>query len=448
MAQMTLIGRALERYREIYGVPPSMAYRAPARINILGEHVDYVRYLPTASLPFGSKEHEMIMLFSPTDDGRVRGASMNPSFSPFEFSLDEDLIRGESWEQSIFNRPAPAPHWSNYCKGAVFFAGWKFAAPVSRGFQFLVASTIPANSGASSSSALVTLTGAAIRRVNRIEIEMSDLAIESSQAEWYLGTRGGALDHTAICLAREGSLVYISHADQQAKLIPLDAADLRWATFFTTPAAKGSEVMLAYNERAAVSRILIPALIQQAGWASDEIPEKLNQLPVMMTLAEFERLAPADFAECKRAFPALVRERFLTPLKIRDRARHHFSESLRVDAAVRLATEAGAGGQSLAQGMGRLINESHASLRDLYDVSTPEVESLIEILRRAPDVYGARLMGGGFGGNILALTSAKNFLALIDLVQTQYYSPRGRSGAQEGSIMISTPGDGLRRIDL
>ena len=93
--------------------------------------------------------------------------------------------------------------------------------------------------------------------------------------------------------------------------------------------------------------------------------------------------------------------------------------------------------------IGDALNQSHASLRDHYDVSTPEVESLIEIITGDPHVYGARLMGGGFGGNVLALTTAENMQALIDRAQNEFYAPRGRDGLGEGSVMVSTPGNGL-----
>ncbi len=189
----------LRRFRELYGDGEVNVLRAPARINILGEHVDYVSYLPTASLPFGSHEHAMLMLFRGADDGVVRGASTIERFRPFSFALGEEAIEGQSkqsWEPYVFNRSLPAPHWSNYVKGAVRFAQWKFGAGAGRGFSFLIDSTIPPNSGASSSSALVVLAGAAIRLANRIDYRPCDLAMDSSQAEWYLGTRGGALDHT------------------------------------------------------------------------------------------------------------------------------------------------------------------------------------------------------------------------------------------------------------
>ncbi|MEK7831268.1 MAG: hypothetical protein AAB401_09305, partial [Acidobacteriota bacterium] len=93
--------------------------------------------------------------------------------------------------------------------------------------------------------------------------------------------------------------------------------------------------------------------------------------------------------------------------------------------------------------LGKLINQTHASLRDLYDVSTQQVEQLIELLRADSRGYGARLMGGGFGGNVLALTTADHVSALVDRVQHEFYAPQNRDSASEGAVMISTPGDGL-----
>src|ERR1051326_8402133 len=113
------IEQLLRRFRQLYGDGGVTVLRAPARINILGEHVDYVSYLPTASLPFGSREHEMLMLFRPADSGEVRGASVNERFAPFSFALNENKILSraeQSWEEFVFNRPVPAPHWSNYVK--------------------------------------------------------------------------------------------------------------------------------------------------------------------------------------------------------------------------------------------------------------------------------------------------------------------------------------------
>lgn len=432
----------LRRFRQLYGEGGANVLRAPARINILGEHVDYVSYLATASLAFGSHEHAMAMVFRPTGDGKIRGASTNGRFQSFDFSIGEMETPSrdeQDWEAFVFNCPTPAPHWSNYVKGAVSFAEWKFGASVKHGFEFLIDSTIPSASGASSSSALVVLAGAAIRLANAIEYENGELAIDSSQAEWFLGTRGGALDHTAICLAKPGQAVHIFHSEKSAELLPLPEGNFRWLTFFSHPADKGREVMLEYNERAAVSRLLIPAFLDGGN--------SIETLPEAVTLAEIAKFHPAVFADCERTFPALVSERSALSLKLRNRARHHSGEVERVAFAVKLLRRS-PDSRTLLAAIGRLINQSHESLRDLYEVSTPEVESLIEAIRADELVYGARLMGGGFGGNVLALTTTENVNALIKRVQREYYTPRNRDCLAEASVMISTPGQGISILNL
>lgn len=439
------LAEARRRFQSLYGEGDIRILRAPARINIIGEHVDYVSYLPTASLPFGSREHEMLILFRPTDDRVVQGASRHEIYAPFEFALSDEFA-GDDWTSLVFNRPAPEPHWSNYTRGAVFFAQWKHGGKVARGMQFLIDSTIPPGGGSSSSSAIVVLAGAAIREVNRIEYTAQDLAWESSQAEWYLGTRGGALDHTAICLSRQGHAVLMNHHTRTNELIPLPAVSYRWVTFFSHKADKGREVMLEYNERAAVSRLLIPGLLREMP-ADRPIAERIDRLPESMTLEDFSHRFPAIFQECVASFPALARERLGVPLKIRDRARHHLGEARRVEQAVRLLhrAQANAIDETMRQ-IGRLLDETHQSMRDLYDLSNAEVDALVEAVSDDPNVYGRRLMGGGFGGNVLALCREDAVQGLIDRVQRGYYDPRGRIASDEGSIMISTPGEGLSHV--
>ncbi|MGH9803489.1 MAG: hypothetical protein ACRD82_24275, partial [Blastocatellia bacterium] len=450
------------------------------------------------------------MIFRLTGDGKVRGASMNERFEQFEFSFNEtqilgtqrlrpaepsgnadweskeraaesrsleglrtrkeltaesrslEALRTQSWEDFVFNRPVPAPHWSNYVKGAVSFAQWKFATSIKNGFDFLIDSTIPAASGASSSSALVVLAGAAIRRANQINFELSEMAQDSSQAEWFLGTRGGSLDQTAICLAKRHQAVHLSYADNRAEAVPLHAERFRWLTFFAHAADKGREVMLEYNQRAAVSRVIIPALIrdwerrspqQFLDWkyaitllrdgtlkTADTLNDLLNRLPETMSPDEFNLIHPRAFQDCEAAFPDLVAERHNHPLKIRSRALHHLGEIWRVNNAVSILRSVQENEEGAMRHLGELINQTHASLRDLYDVSTPQVEQLIEIVRTDNQVYGARLMGGGFGGNVLALTTAENVSRLVDRVQQEFYSPQNRDAASERSVMISTPG--------
>ena len=477
------LGTLCASFLEAYGDGPALLLRAPARINILGEHVDYVSYLPTYSLPFGSREHDMLMLYRPSGTGRVRGASRHGEFPPFDFSLEEGPPPGDGgsyeaeWLSYVFKGETPAPHWANYVKGACFYARTKFGARAARGFDFVVDSNIPPKGGASSSSALAVLAGAAIREVNGVPYEPGELAMDSSKAEWFVGTRGGSMDHLTICLARRSHAVRISYREGTTRAVRLPPGRLRWVTFFSHPADKGREIMLEYNERAAVSRLLIPAIIEgwgqtdpprRAAWvsaveallsgaegAADDAESLLGQLPETITLEQVERDYKHAYSECVDAFPALVAGRHGRPLRVRAYALHHLGEVRRVSAAERLldaAPDAGApttrdGGQAVSR-LGELLDESHASLRDLYGVSTPEVERLVGVIRSDPGVLGARLMGGGFGGNVLALTTEENLSALTRRVQAEFYAPAGRDGAREGSVMISTPGDGLMRLGL
>ena len=116
------------RFLELYGDGPVSVLHAPARINILGEHIDYVSYLPTASLPFGSRESDMLMLFRASEEGRIRGASTLEEYPPFTVALaDGPIARGSSdvegdWLSYLYEHPAPAPHWRNYVAGPAYFA--------------------------------------------------------------------------------------------------------------------------------------------------------------------------------------------------------------------------------------------------------------------------------------------------------------------------------------
>lgn len=477
--QCARLNALCDLFLKLYGDGSVSLLRAPARINVLGEHIDYVSYIPTASLTFGSREHDMLMLYRAADTQRVRGASCSPNYAPVFFDLMEGPSPPETgdieadWLSYLYKTGTPEPQWHNYVRGAVNFARVKFGKRISAGFDFAVDSTIPAGGGASSSSALVVLAGAAIREVNNISFKPEELARESAKAEWYIGTRGGSMDHTTICLAQTSSAVLISYGADQTRRVSLPGHPFQWITCFSKPADKGREVMVEYNERAAVSRLLIPAVITRlqtkepdryrewyetveafsAGSLADlnRLEVMLSSLPDTLSFDTFKNDYPDTFSEFERSFPALLSEPNRWPLQLRTRAVHHLSEVKRVARATgildSLQRDSTAEEQlSAMREIGLLLNESHQSLRDLYGVSTSEVESLVQIIRSDPNVLGARLMGGGFGGNVLALTTEEYSQELIQLVQSKYYEPQKRDGVREGSVMISTPGTGLANL--
>ncbi len=475
------LNKLLHRFSTLYGDGEVSLLRAPARINILGEHVDYVSYLPTASLTFGSREHDALMLYRASPTSKVRGSSTDPRFNSADFSLNKVTLPSLAkdaetpWLDYLFQHGTPEPHWLNYVKGGVYFARGKFEQRIVNGFDFVIDSTIPAGGGASSSSAVVVLGGAAIRNVNHIPSTPGELANDSALSEWFVGTRGGSMDHRTICLAQPAHGVLINYGTGETNLTALPEEPFQWITFFSKPADKGREIMIEYNERAAVSRVLIPAVIekwqqtnpeQYAAWnqalasltrgstAMLETTEAmLSQLPETINLDVLSRDYPGAYSELQHSFPALVNEKSRWPLSLKSRAFHHLGEVKRVAQAAKtlnsLSKDSTAEDTlSAMRAVGALLSESHASLRDLYDVSTKEVEHLIRIIRSDPHVLGARLMGGGFGGNVLALTTQGQAKALIERVQDQYYAAENRNGFAEGSVVVSTPGPGLAHLDL
>ena len=475
------LSRLSDKFLQNYGDGEAMLLRAPARINILGEHIDYVSYLPTASLTFGSRERDALMLYRKSSDSTIRTSSTSRGYESSSFSVFEDRVphfhqdAAADWLAFLTQHGTPESHWQNYVQGAATFARGKFGEKVVNGFDFVVDSNIPAGGGASSSSALVVLSGAAIREVNQISFTLEELAQDSAMAEWYIGTRGGSMDHTTICLAQPSSAVLINYSMHQTRRLAVPDKPFEWITFFSQPANKGREVMIEYNERAAISRLIIPALIDtwktshpelHRQWlkslrsfsngnlaALDTAEQLVVNLPERISIDSLRAQHAEVFPELKGSFPALVDEPSRWPLAVRTRALHHLGEIRRV--ALAAHTLESIQGDSTSQvrsdamlTIGKLLDESHASLRDLYNVSTAEVERLIEIIRSDRHVLGARLMGGGFGGNVLALTRSEHSQSLIDRVQTNYYRPQDRDGTHEGSIMISTPGEGLARVDL
>src|SRR5262249_3407416 len=220
----TLITRKIERladqcqeFIQRFGDGPVRILRAPARINILGEHVDYVSYIPTMSLTFGSLEHDMVMMLRPTQGGVIRGASSDARFELFESDLGDGpaqtrpYLLVSEWLSYLYSRAVPPANWANYVEGACRFAQMKYGTRISTGFDFVIDSSIPAGAGASSSSALCVLSGAAVRLISGIQYDRAELAMDSSRAEWYVGTRGGSMDHTTILLARPESAIKISY---------------------------------------------------------------------------------------------------------------------------------------------------------------------------------------------------------------------------------------------
>ncbi len=494
--------RLARRFRSAFGGGPVVLVRVPARINIIGEHVDYVRYIRTQVFPFGSRERDMIALFRPREDDVVRARTTleevdasrygQREFRIGEFPLDTGLARASREERDrrwldYLNTDVKVPvqRWDNYLKGSAYYLQNMHPQRTLRGMDMMIDSSITVAGGVSSSSALVVISGLAIRLVNRLPVDLEELADASSKAEWYVGTRGGKMDQATISLAQASCGLQITFEPFGARPVPLPTEGYRWVTFYTAPHSGGSQIASQYNERSAISRYVIPAMLDRLlrdrpslgrGWealrrafedndlealeALSHVKEQvLEALPEAISLGRVQEEYPDAFAEIAKEREGAYRALFEVygldgEMEVRSRARHHLEDVTRVIRAVQVTQEAYAEykrGNALRsrtrmEQLGKLLDESHAGLDRLYGLSTPDLNEIVAEARGFPGVLGARLMGGGFGGTALVLVDEEGASGLIRRIQESYYRPRGRDGAGEDSVVVSTPGRGASAV--
>jgi galactokinase len=311
----------------------------PGRVNLIGEHTDYNDGL---CLPFAIAAGVTVEVSGDAPRGEVRARALD---------LGED-------DAFPVDAPAPADGWRAFVRGVVAELGR--AGFALRGAALAIRGDVPQGSGLSSSAALevalalALLAHSGIDEPDRVELARLCSRVEN---EW-VGAQTGLLDQLAALCSREGHAVRLDMRALAVEPVALELGGWRLATVDSgvAHAHAGS----GYNDRRRECREACDAL----GVASlrDAAAADLERLP-----------APLD-----------------------RRARHVLEENDRVDAAV----EALRSGDLPA--LGRLLDASHASLRGLYEVSVPEVDALAERLRAA-GAAGARMVGGGFGGAVLAL---------------------------------------------
>jgi galactokinase len=311
--------------------------RGPGRVNLIGEHTDYNEGL---CLPF-AVERGVTVTAEPGEPGTVEALAM-------------DL--GES-DRFDAGDPQPAPGWRAFVRGVV--AELRAAGIEVDGVRLRIESDLPRGAGLSSSAALESaLCLALIALAGRPEPERRELARLCSRVEHrWAGAETGLLDQMASLLAREGHAMLLDCRDLSVDHVALELGG--WTLFVADSGARREHAESGYNER------------------RRECAAACSELGI-------ESLRDAGEAEARRL-----------PEPLRSRALHVLAENDRV----RMAVEALRSGD--LAGLAALLDASHASLRDLFEVSVPAVEDTIARMKRA-GAAGARIMGGGFGGAVLA----------------------------------------------
>ncbi|MDZ4861710.1 MAG: galactokinase [Candidatus Hydrogenedentes bacterium] len=434
-------------FREMFGPGATpFACRAPARVNLLGEHLDY-NGLPV--LPM-TMNRETWCIARATAGNTIRIRNGAAGFAPEDFNNVSPLT------------PSEAGNWINYCKAAIEGLNQRFGIERGPGLDLLVAGNIPAAAGLSSSSALVVVTALAYLRALGQKLDASiqriELAGVLAQAERYVGVQGGGMDQAIILLGDDESACKIDFFPLRIERVPLFDQRVFVVCNSMVVADKSGAAVQRYNEGPASSR-LIRALVEkyaQINFGEEVKIERLGDLwfgPLCLTNAEVESLFREAFPRPKTSLAEMVslldidepeiRRRWLQDLPepgggfpLQGRARHQLSEHARVEQG-RDCMIAGD-----ADGFGALMDDSHRSCADDYRVSCPELDALVAIGRKAGS-KGSRLTGAGFGGSTVHLVAESDAEDFVATVKRGYYKEfLGRTGSnpiEQDWIIIAKP---------
>ena len=379
--------RLIRRHRQKFGRAPTYCVFAPGRINFIGEHTDYSGGLvmPMA-LSMG-----IYVAISPNDNGLLRIQSLD--FGEYgEFPMD-DL------------HPDAAAVWANCPKGVVRMlldGGYAIS-----GADLTITGDLPIGAGLSSSAAVEVAVGFAARKLFDVAVGDQDLAALCQKAEHvFTGAQCGIMDQTISILGRRRTLLKLSCADLSYDYIPFTRRGV--SILITNSHVAHNLAQGEYNVRRAECARIFKA-IRTVNRAAQNISD--------FTLAEFEK------------------HRRLFKGKLRGRLQHILSENERVKKMEQALKD----GDLVAAG--RLLYESHASLRDDYEVSCAELDWLVSNAAGIPGVYGSRMTGGGFGG--CTITLMRN--AAIGSYRASLRKYAGTFGVRP-EVYMAVPSDGARVI--
>ena len=357
-------------FRRVFGSEPAATVRAPGRVNLIGEHTDYNEgfVLPLAI------DRDVLAAARPRDDDVVVAYTANFD-RPVRFTIGEP------------RRDAGEP-WSDYLRGVAFVLRRR-GLPLL-GMDLALAGSVPVGAGLGSSAALEVAVAWAFRTVGGFALDRVELALLCQRAESeFVGVRCGIMDQFVAALGHGGHALFLDCRDLSYRHVPLPPGT---KVVVTDSLLRRELAHAAYNERRAECAEAVGLL--------------RGPLPAIRSLRD---VAAKDLAEQDAVLPALLRRR----------ARHVVGENERVLQAV-AALERGD-----AARIGRLMDEAHASLRDDYEVSLPELDLLVAAARSA-GALGARLTGAGFGGCIVSLVPAKALPGFARALGEVYVKQTGR----------------------
>ncbi len=378
-------------FKEKFGEAATGEYFAPGRINLIGEHTDYNGgYVFPASITIGT-----FGLAKKREDNQIRLYSENfPEKGIIEFSIDElDYDK--------------AHDWTNYPKGMVRYlkeAGYV----IDSGFEMVFYGNIPNGAGLSSSASIEMLTGVILRDLFNLDVEMLDIVKTGKKVEnAFIGVNSGIMDQFAIGMGKKDHALLLDTNTLEYEVVPAEFGEYVVAIMNTNKRRELADSK--YNER------------------RSECEEALRRLQIKLSIDSLGALDEETFF----GNTELIGDETL----IR-RAKHAVTENQRTLKAKK-ALQAG----DLSE-FGLLLNASHASLKDDYEVTGIELDTLVTAAQAHPSVLGARMTGAGFGGCAIALVKANDWDNFVEAVSKEYLEKIGYAT----DIYQASIDDGARKL--
>lgn len=370
--------KLMEQFQKLYGAGGDIrAYFAPGRVNLIGEHTDYNGgHVFPCALTIGT-----YLIARKREDRKLNFYSENfAKLGVKESSLDDLTCKAED-------------AWTNYPKGVIWAFNEK-GHPVESGFDMLLYGNIPNGSGLSSSASVEVVTGVMLKDMLGYEdLTMVDLALYGQYSENnYNGVNCGIMDQFAIAMGKAEHAIFLDTSDLSYEYAPVKLEDARIVIACSNK--KRGLGDSKYNER------------------RSECETALAELQKVKDIKNLGELTEAEFEEIKDSIGSEVRRR---------RAKHAVYENQRTIHAVEALK------QNDIERFGKLMNESHISLRDDYEVTGIELDTLVEEAWKCDGVIGSRMTGAGFGGCTVSLVKTDCIDSFIEKVGAAYKEKIGYS---------------------
>ena len=384
-------------FEQTYKHAATNIFFAPGRVNLIGEHTDYNGgYVFPCALSFGT-----FLLIAPNRDNLLRFCSLNIADASGNHPVTEVSLTHAT-------EPLEKKHWANYPLGCIAqFV--KRGVILPQGYDFLFWGDVPAGAGLSSSAAIEVVTAYAVNEMLHTGYDRTEIAKIGQLSEHeFAGVNCGIMDQFASAQGKADHAIFLNCDSLEFDLVPVKLEGIKVVITNTHSPHKLDSG--AYNARVAQCKTAV---------------EQLNTVRPLNNLAE---LTMAEFLKIESA---------ITDPVAHHRARHVVGEVQRTKDAV----------EALRRGdivrFGELMNQSHISLRDDYEVTGPELDTLAETAWTIDGVIGSRMTGGGFGGCTVSLVREEAIPTYMEVVGKTYTAKTGLTA----DFYIAQIGDGVHRVE-